>query len=750
MSSKTRMLGAGRAGSTAYGSNVNLIQFGDRLQGLAPQATHFFISGNGKAGWNQFQTRTYAPKRNFIFCMNQLGGVGAGKSQFKIGGLNHPDGAKYCAPYPYGKKENSIYSNQQGNGFNMSPWKNSVSRTQFSSLSSKNKESLWNGYCTFILNNSPDLESSGKTRFYENLETIDKLNLDEKYGATYNLNSCTHINDRSSLSSNKNNNSNQSPFDDEDSISNTFSINDNENFNVGHILRNNQSDTDSESDDSHQIMNDAYQDVEILGDQRSEQDKQELLDIDFQLFSNNPLIASTNYDINEFQCISKDHIKKITINSKLTNTILIMFHPYLFALVATKPILKGHPLILGNPIDVNNLHLYDAWGERWGKQVWKNKNPNEESYFIQNWAGVYAPGVQDQGRNCGSCWARSAVSQMVADAVRIGDLKSPTLYSISQALNCTTFFQSPAHGCEGGLPTEIFQYASATYNNGSITLQKNLVTPSNINENIDSYCDNTDIKECLQVNEYYRISESSTLATEEKIKEYVNKEGTLSICIANASADQIIHYESGIIGYDSVHWDDAQLDHAVLLVGFGNAKTKDNSDYYIVQNSWGKDWGNEGFINFAYGTNAYSISSEVFYTDTRVVDGTKPKITDNSDSSTSILVGDTNCDLPNQYHKLEQCDDRNFTKAVVCQERDSSGTCTSEGTGNSFTLYDNNRCTEYTDENNFTVTNVSYDCMLCYYQGECEYNDQANEPVDWYEFKASDCDNQCSDYRPAS
>jgi hypothetical protein len=101
MSSKTRMLGAGRAGSTAYGSNVNLIQFGDRLQGLAPQATHFFISGNGRAGWNQYQTRTNAPKRNSIFCMNQLGGVGRGKSQFKVGGLNKPDGAKICKPHEY-------------------------------------------------------------------------------------------------------------------------------------------------------------------------------------------------------------------------------------------------------------------------------------------------------------------------------------------------------------------------------------------------------------------------------------------------------------------------------------------------------------------------------------------------------------------------------------------------------------------------------------------------------------------------
>jgi C1A family cysteine protease len=685
MTGKTRMLGAGRAGSTAYGSNVNLIQFGDRLQGLAPQATHFFISGNGKAGWNQYQTRTYAPKRNFIFCMNQLGGIGAGKSQFQIGGLNHPDGAKYCAPYPYGKKENSIYSNQQGNGFNMSPWKNSITRTQFSSLSSKNKESLWNGYSIFILESTPETLNSEKNTFFDNLEIIDQLNSDEKYGATYNLNAVAHIRDRSTLTSNKNN------ISEEEKLT--------------------ESTLELEAEDTDSVI---------------------------QSFMNNPLFAATNYDINEFQCISKDHIKKITINSKLTNTILIMFHPSLFALVATKPIPKGHPLILGNPIDQNNLHLYDVWGEMWGKQVWKNKNPNEESYFIQNWAGVYAPGVQDQG-NCGSCWARSAVSQMVADAVRIGNLKSPSLYSISQALNCTTFFQSPAHGCGGGFPTDIFQYASATYNNGSITLQKNLVTPSNINENIDSYCDNTDIKECLQVNEYYRISESSTLATEEKIKEYVNKEGTLSICIANASADQIIHYESGIIGYDSVHWDNSELDHAVLLVGFGSAKTKNNSDYYIVQNSWGKEWGNEGFINFAYGTNAYSISSEVFYTDTRVVDGTKPVKNENTDSTTDIIVGG-DYNLPNQFHKMSDCggdsQGYHYTKAVVCQERDSSGECTSEGTGYSYGVWDNKTGAWFMD-GTFQVLNQSYNCSTCYKKALCALGDAYGKDGH------ADCDSDC-------
>ena len=101
MSSRTRSMGAGLAGSTSYGTNVNMIQFGDRLQGLAPQATHFFIAGNGKGGWNNYRKRTDAPRRNFVFCMNQLGGVGRAMSQFKIDGVNKPDGAEVCQPYRY-------------------------------------------------------------------------------------------------------------------------------------------------------------------------------------------------------------------------------------------------------------------------------------------------------------------------------------------------------------------------------------------------------------------------------------------------------------------------------------------------------------------------------------------------------------------------------------------------------------------------------------------------------------------------
>jgi len=111
---KSRTMGAGLAGSMTKGVNVNQVQFGNKLQGLAPLATHFFIAGNGRAGWNQYRTRADGDKRNFVFCMNQLGGVGASRSQFKIRGLNKPDGTGDCLAGPYSLKDKIEYLRRYG------------------------------------------------------------------------------------------------------------------------------------------------------------------------------------------------------------------------------------------------------------------------------------------------------------------------------------------------------------------------------------------------------------------------------------------------------------------------------------------------------------------------------------------------------------------------------------------------------------------------------------------------------------
>jgi hypothetical protein len=54
-----------------------------------------------------------------------------------------------------------------------------------------------------------------------------------------------------------------------------------------------------------------------------------------------------------------------------------------------------------------------------------------------------------------------------------------------------------------------------------------------------------------------------------------------------------MYYESGIINDESCG---ERTNHAIVAVGWG---TEDGEDYFIVRNSWGASWGDDGYGKIA-------------------------------------------------------------------------------------------------------------------------------------------------------
>jgi len=189
--------------------------------------------------------------------------------------------------------------------------------------------------------------------------------------------------------------------------------------------------------------------------------------------------------------------------------------------------------------------------------------------------GAVTP-IKNQGQ-CGSCWAFSSTGSLEGQWFR----KTQKLVSLSEQnlVDCCTSAYGN-YGCSGGWQENSFKYIKA---NGGID------TEASYPYYAKQYaCRYNSAYNAAQVTGYVDVERGN----EEVLKQAVGTVGPISIAI-DAALPSFQSYRSGV--YYEPSCSSTSLDHAVLIVGYGHDATS-NEDYWIVKNSWGTWWGENGYI----------------------------------------------------------------------------------------------------------------------------------------------------------
>lgn len=252
--------------------------------------------------------------------------------------------------------------------------------------------------------------------------------------------------------------------------------------------------------------------------------------------------------------------------------------------------------------------------------------------------------------NCGSCYVFST-TRMTEARLKIKYNYTEPL-SVQHTLDCSFYNQ----GCSGGYPFLVMKYANQF---------------EMIPEYLEPYTEKTgvctdgsnldDLKFLYKLKDYKYVGGSYGSCSEKEIMKEVYVNGP--IVVSFEPDYNFMMYKSGIYhsladdswfksGILKPEWE--KVDHSVLLVGWGVEK---GEKYWIIQNTWGPYWGENGYFRILRGADELGIES--------ICESAIPTIVDKSSSKhLNKREFDTlkqQLDLDSQRRELERSNDSIFS-----------------------------------------------------------------------------------------
>jgi len=216
--------------------------------------------------------------------------------------------------------------------------------------------------------------------------------------------------------------------------------------------------------------------------------------------------------------------------------------------------------------------------------------------------GVVGP-VKDQGM-CGSCWSYGLMEPI--ESIRAVQNGQPLVVLPEQfAVDCTWTDAKNGtagnNGCDGG-DSDIGALEIVRKYGGVVPSAKAYGSYLSVN----GHCKDTRLMEVgAKITGWADVKARD----EQGILDALVSKGPLSVSIM--VPDEMVFYDSGVLKVDSCRHNESQIDHSVVLTGYGT--DEHGTDYYTIRNSWSSYWGDEGYVKVARGEIDCCVSSEAGY-----------------------------------------------------------------------------------------------------------------------------------------